>query len=275
MEFRVLEVHPMETLSVHSVTRGRPGQCGGDEMVSSDVIHELFVVNGLKRENKEVLDLATSRPRVARFQSHSDASNAETHVRFQTFNLRISDHVSPRAQISPSRLVSSRCFEASGGVAASGASAAFLPSLPAVSVPVGVDVDRVFLPLSLPLRTVLALLLGPQDHAGESHEHLSAETHTTTEVITGRRLPPLQQLAVGVASPPPRLCSLWRWSQTLGPPPTPQNAQHPESPPVYGTGRRSCFPLREEKQEEEFFILAFSSRSTQGRNGDRFEALRC
>lgn len=56
---------------------------------------------------------------------------------------------------------------------ASGASAALLPPLPAVSVSLGADVDRVLLPLPLPLRSVLALLLGPQHHVGEGHEHLN------------------------------------------------------------------------------------------------------
>lgn len=68
----------------------------------------------------------------------------------------------------------------SGGVCVS---AAFLPSLPAVSVSLGVDVDRVLLPLSLPLRSVLALLLGPEHHVGEGHEHLN-----TTETGTLERL---------------------------------------------------------------------------------------
>lgn len=56
---------------------------------------------------------------------------------------------------------------------ASGASAALLPSLPAVAVSLGADVDRVLLPLPLPLGSVLALLLGPQHHVGEGHEHLN------------------------------------------------------------------------------------------------------
>lgn len=56
-----------------------------------------------------------------------------------------------------------------------GASAALLPSLPAVSVSLGVDVDRV-LPLSFPLGSVLAQLLGPQHHVGEGHEHLDEAT---------------------------------------------------------------------------------------------------
>lgn len=64
----------------------------------------------------------------------------------------------------------------SGRGGASGASAALLPSLPAVSVPLGADVDRVLLPLSLPLGSVLALLLGPQHHVGEGHEHLNDTT---------------------------------------------------------------------------------------------------
>lgn len=55
-------------------------------------------------------------------------------------------------------------------------SAAFLPSLPAVSVSLGVDVHRVLLPLSFPLRSVLALLLGPEHHVGEGHEHLNKAT---------------------------------------------------------------------------------------------------
>lgn len=59
---------------------------------------------------------------------------------------------------------------------ASGASAALLASLPAVSVSLGADVDRVLLPLSLPLGSVLALLLGPQHHVGEGHEHLQRKT---------------------------------------------------------------------------------------------------
>lgn len=54
-----------------------------------------------------------------------------------------------------------------------GASAALLPSLPAVSVSLSTDVDHVLLPLSLPLGSVLALLLGPQYHMGEGHEHLN------------------------------------------------------------------------------------------------------
>lgn len=55
-------------------------------------------------------------------------------------------------------------------------SAAFLPFLPAVSVSLSVDVDRVLLPLSLPLGSVLTLLLGPEHHVGEGHEHLNKAT---------------------------------------------------------------------------------------------------
>lgn len=57
----------------------------------------------------------------------------------------------------------------------SGASAALPASLPAVSVSLGADVDRVLVPLSLPLSSVLALLLGPQHHVGEEHEHLEGQ----------------------------------------------------------------------------------------------------
>lgn len=57
-------------------------------------------------------------------------------------------------------------------------SAAFLPSLPAVSVSLSVDVDRVFLSFSFPLGSVLALLLGPEHHVGEGHEHLNTGTKT-------------------------------------------------------------------------------------------------
>lgn len=64
-------------------------------------------------------------------------------------------------------------------VGRSGVSAAFLPPLPAVSVSLGVDVHRVLLPLPLPLHSVLALLLCPEHHEGERHEHLSRAAETT------------------------------------------------------------------------------------------------
>lgn len=64
-------------------------------------------------------------------------------------------------------------------VGGSGVSAAFLAPLPAVSVSLGVDVHRVLLPLPLPLHSVLALLLGPEHHEGEGHEHLSRAAETT------------------------------------------------------------------------------------------------
>lgn len=57
-----------------------------------------------------------------------------------------------------------------------GLSAALLPSLPAVSVSLGVHVDRVLLPLSFPLGSVLALLLCPEHHVCEGHEHLRNAT---------------------------------------------------------------------------------------------------
>lgn len=53
-------------------------------------------------------------------------------------------------------------------------SAALLPSPAPVAVPLGAHVDRVLLPLALPLRPALTLLLGPQHHVGEGHEHLAA-----------------------------------------------------------------------------------------------------
>lgn len=45
-------------------------------------------------------------------------------------------------------------------------------------------------------------------------------------------------------SPLLHLCSLWRWSQTLGHPPTPQNAQHPGNPPASWQDHRFCFQLK-------------------------------
>ena len=62
-------------------------------------------------------------------------------------------------------------------------SAALLPSLPAVPVPLGVDVDRALLPLSLPLGSVLTLLLGSEHHVGEGHEHLSRQQTTQFEMF--------------------------------------------------------------------------------------------
>ena len=63
-------------------------------------------------------------------------------------------------------------------------SAALLPSLPAVSVSLGVHVDGVLLPLSLPLGSVLALLLGPEHHVSEGHEHLNEATEQLVENVT-------------------------------------------------------------------------------------------
>lgn len=56
-------------------------------------------------------------------------------------------------------------------------SAAFLRSLPAVVVSLGVEVDRV-VPLPFALGSALALLLGVQHHVGESHEHLCEDVWT-------------------------------------------------------------------------------------------------
>lgn len=62
-------------------------------------------------------------------------------------------------------------------------SAALLASLPAVSVSLSVDVDGVLLPLSFPLGSVLALLLGPEHHVGEGHEHLNKHSHTIQKTL--------------------------------------------------------------------------------------------
>lgn len=49
---------------------------------------------------------------------------------------------------------------------------AFLPFLPPLSIPVGINMDSILFSLSLSFCSTLALFLGPEDHVGESHEHL-------------------------------------------------------------------------------------------------------
>lgn len=61
-------------------------------------------------------------------------------------------------------------------------SAALLPSLAAVAVPLRVHVDRVLLPLALALGSALALLLGPEHHVGERHEHLARNRTEPSDV---------------------------------------------------------------------------------------------
>jgi len=52
---------------------------------------------------------------------------------------------------------------------------AFLPFLPPLSIPVGINMDSVLFSLSLSFCSTLALFLGPKDHVGESHEHLQTK----------------------------------------------------------------------------------------------------
>lgn len=67
-------------------------------------------------------------------------------------------------------------------------SAAFLGSLPAVPLPMRVDVDRIPLALTFPLGPALTLLLGPQDHVSEGHEHLPGKSTTTQDNVSQRFL---------------------------------------------------------------------------------------
>lgn len=103
--------------------------------------------------------------------NHSD-------LQFQT------QHWSPKARLSQSCLNCS-CVSDTWRFLCVWVSAALLPSLPAVSVSLSVDVDGVLLPLSFPLGSVLALLLGPEHHVGEGHEHLNKATKRRHTAVRG------------------------------------------------------------------------------------------